>query len=218
MKLFSLLITTILFLAIGVAPASAAGDSKGSSTIKKCKDAQGRWHFGDRAADECERSKVIEMSTQGTKRGEIAAPPTAAELKAQDARAQQAEQEQQKALEQQRRDDVLLSSYGVEQDIIYVRDRKLAQVENAIKTSEGTLAPLRAVLKRMEDQLADETKRGDKAAIAQTTKSVQQTKAQIARHEETIAAKRVEQATIRKQYDQELARYRELKGKAPAKP
>ena len=30
----------------------------GASSIKKCQDATGKWHYGDTAADECARSKV----------------------------------------------------------------------------------------------------------------------------------------------------------------
>lgn len=202
--------------ALVATPVFAAQELGGTSKIRKCQDAQGRWHFGDYAAEECERSKITEMSGQGVKRGEIAAPPTAAELQQQDRQREELERERVKNQEQARRDDVLLSSYGGEQDIIYVRDRKLAQVQAAIKASEDTLTPLRNVLQRMENQLAEETRKGDQKAIAQSQKSVEQTKTQIARHEAIITAKRAEQEAIRKQYEEELARYRELKAKAPA--
>jgi len=36
-----------------------------AAKIKKCKDAEGKWHYGDQAADECERANIIELSTQG---------------------------------------------------------------------------------------------------------------------------------------------------------
>lgn len=207
-----------IILSLVSAAALAATVEKSTATIRKCQDAQGRWHFGDYAAEECERSKVIEMSTQGVKKKEVAAPLTGEQLKQQDAQRAETERERAHAEEQKRRDEVLLSSYGTESDITYVRDRKLAQIEATIQASEGTLAPLRTVLTRMEGQLAEETKKGDQKAIKQTTNSIKQTKDQIARHEATIAAKKAEQVSVRKQYEEELARYRELKRTSAATP
>lgn len=215
MKLLALV--GIVFSLASAGVLAAAGEKPGA-TIRKCQDAQGRWHFGDFAAEECERSKVIEMSTQGVKKKEVAAPLSAEQLRQQDEQRAESERERLRAEEQKRRDEVLLSSYGTESDITYVRDRKLAQIEAAIQASEGTLTPLRTVLARMEKQLDEETKRGDQKAIKQTANSIKQTKDQIARHEATIAAKKAEQVAVRKQYDEELARYRELKRSGVATP
>ena len=44
------------------------------------------------------------------------------------------------------------------------------------------------------------------------------TRNQIARHESAIAVKRQEQEALRKQYTEELERYRELKKKSVAAP
>ena len=178
------------------------------ATIKKCKDATGQWHYGDTAADECAQSKITVMTDEGTTKKVIAAPPTAQELKEREARQEVEEVEHKKADEQARKDALLLSTYGAENDIIYIRDRKIAQVETTIKASEETLKSLRAALTRMEAQAADESKSGvDKS----TTKNIELTKAQIARHEGVIAEKRQEQEALRKQYAEELQRYRELK-------
>ena len=184
------------------------------ATIKKCKDATGRWHYGDTAADECAQSKVTVMTDEGTTKKVIAAPPTAQELKERETRQEIEEVEHKKADEQARKDALLLSTYGAEDDIIYIRDRKIAQVESTIKASEETLKSLRAALARMEAQAVDESKSGvDKS----TAKNIEQSKAQIARHESVIGEKRQEQEALRKQYSDELQRYRELKKQQSAK-
>ncbi len=186
-----------------------------SATIKKCKDAAGQWHYGDTAAAECAQSKITVMTDEGTTKKVIAAPLTTQELKEREAHQEVEEAEHKKADEQARKDALLLSTYGAEDDIIYIRDRKIAQIETAIKASEDTLKSLRAALTRMEAQAADESKRGvDKT----TTKNIEQTKAQIARHEGVIAEKHQEQEALRKQYAEELQRYRELKKQQSAKP
>ena len=194
--------------------AHAAPD--GMSSIKKCQDATGKWHYGDTAAEECSRSKVTVITEKGTTKSVIAAPPTEAELKEREAQRETIEAEQARATERARKDTLLLSTYSVEDDIIYIRDRKIAQIETSVKASEETLKPLRAALARMEAQAADEGK--DAKAAEATTKNIELTRSQIARHEGAIAVKRQEQEVLRKQYAEELARYRELKRKSPALP
>ena len=59
-----------------VVTATDAHAAKGAG-IKKCQDETGKWHYGDTAAEGCAKSKVIVITETGTKRKEIAAPPTA---------------------------------------------------------------------------------------------------------------------------------------------
>src|SRR4030067_3391439 len=184
-----------------------------TSAIKKRQEATGMWHYGDTAAEECAKSKVTVISKKGTTKTVIAAPPTEKELKEREAQRESIEAEQARAAEQRRKDALLLSTYGVEEDIVYIRDRKIAQIEASIKASEQTLKPLRAALARMEAQAAEDGKDPKTAETAK--KNIEMTQAQIARHEAAIALKRQEQETLRQQYAAELERYRELKKKAP---
>lgn len=210
--------TLACLLALGLllsGPGTHAASGK-SSTIKKCQDATGKWHYGDTAAEECARSKVTVITEKGTTKSVIAAPPTEAELKQREAQRETIEAEQARAAEQARKDTLLLSTYGVEDDIIYIRDRKISQVEASIKASEETLKPLRAALARMEAQAVEESK--DPKAAETTARNIETTRNQIARHEGAIAAKRQEQEALRQQYTEELQRYRELKKKAQAAP
>jgi len=89
-------------------------------------------------------------------------------------------------------------------------------VDESIKASEDTLKTLRAALARMEAQAADESK-GNKKADESTVKNIEQTKKQIARHEGVISDKRKEQEALRKQYADEMERYREIKKNQAAK-
>lgn len=201
----ALVVLTITFIGSAVAHA-APQDNTGK--IRKCRDAAGKWHYGDTAAEECARSKITIMSEQGITRREIAPPPTETDLKQ---RAELQEQED-KAKERAKQDELLLSSYAHEADVLYVRDRKLSQIESSIKASEETLKSLRGALARMEAQAADEQKSGK--VSEQTTKGLEQTRAQIGKHEAVIATKKKEQEVVRARAEVDLARYRELK-KAP---
>ncbi len=196
----SLVIATSAWLCSG---ARAAPDTV---KIRKCQDATGKWHYGNSAAEECSKSKVIEMSESGVNRKVIDAPPTESDIK----QREQKELEKQKAAEQAKKDELLLSAYAHEADITYVRDRKIAQLESSVRASEDTLKSLRAALARIEGQATEEQKSG-KGPTESTAKALEQTRSQIAKHEAAIATRRQEQEAVRVQSAAELARYRELK-------
>lgn len=204
---YALALVTTLALG-GTAALGAPKDDPGGK-IRKCQDATGKWHYGDTAAEECAKSKITVMSEHGVTKKEIAPPPSEADLKQ---RALLKEQEE-KAKEQGKQDELLLSSYSHEADILYVRDRKLAQIESSIKASEETLKSLRAAQTRLETQAAEEQKGGK--VSDHTAQGLEQTRAQIAKHESVIAAKKKEQDAVRARAETDLARYRVLK-KAPA--
>lgn len=198
-----------LGLSLVLATANAAG-----TKITKCQDARGKWYYGDTAADACARSKVTEMSEHGTTKREIAAPLTEEQLRARAANREADERKQRELAEGKRRDEILLSSYALEQDIMVVRDRKLGELEASIKASELTLKSLSGALARLEKQAAEDK---DPKLAAENKKALAQTKSQIERHESAIVSKRKEQETVRAQFDSDLERYRQLKsGKAKA--
>lgn len=174
-----------------------------AARIKKCQDQDGMWHYGDRAAAACAKSKVIEMTDKGNTTGEVAAPPTAEELKVFEEQKKREEERKKAEAEQAREDALLLSIYGHENDIIYVRKRKIAQVEHSIKANKETLTTLEKTLERQIKQKAEE-------------KNIEHTRSQIKRVQDAITQKRVEQKEIGAKYDKELIRYREIKANQKA--
>lgn len=180
-----------------------------TTKIKKCQDAEGKWHYGDTAAEECARSKVIELSGQGVKTREIKPPATEEQLESRAREQFAAEEARRQAEEQARRDQQLLATYGHEDDIIYIRDRKLAQIEQTVSAADETIKPLRAALARLHAEVEKARQRGQ--VPKELVNQVGATQAQIIRHEAAIASKRREQEAIRQQAQQDLERYRELK-------
>jgi len=197
-----------LYCALALAAAVCPAQEKDHSRIKKCQDATGRWHYGDTAADACAASKITVINEQGITKKEIAAPPSESDLRAREAELSKRAQ----AEEQAKQDELLLATYSHEADIIYVRDRKLAQLDATIRASQDTLASLRAALVRTEAQAAEEQKAGKPSE--QTAKALEQTRAQIAKHEAAIEAKKQEQQVMRTRAEADLARYRQLKNPA----
>ncbi len=204
MKKISILLAVIAALGLAI-PTFTVEAAK----IKKCQDEQGKWHYGDQAAEECERSNIIELSGEGIKTKEIRAPATEEELAARELEKAEMEAAKKREAEQAKIDRQLLATYGHENDIIYIRDRKLVQIESTIAAATATLNPLRAALARMEKEAAA-AKEGTQAA-KDLKAQVIKTRQQIARHETAMVAKRQEQEVIRAQADADLKRYRELK-------
>ena len=216
----NLSIVTLLLVSVFAAtlPASAADDKKKGQRIKKCQDGAGKWHYGDNADEKCAQSKVIELDSRGNQRKVIAAPLTADELKAREQNREQDAQARKQIEDQQRRDQQLLATYAIEDDIILTRDRKISDVEAQIRASQETLNSLRTSLARLQAQAADE-KRGGKEVSPQTAKTLSNNEAQIAKHEAHVEKMKKDQEGMRTQYQSELERFRELKRKPlPASP
>lgn len=209
-------LSTLLACLLALPLAAAAAD-KAPMRIKKCQDAQGRWHYGDTADEECARSKVIELDTRGIERREIAAPLTEAELKAREQNRAEEEKQKKLAEEQKRHDQQLLASYAIEDDIILTRDRKISEIESQLHASQETLNSLRNSLTRIQAQAADE-QRGGKPVSPQTAKTIANNEAQIAKHEASIQNMKKEEDTVRAQFQADLERFREIKNKQVAPP
>jgi len=200
-----------ILLAVFAAPVQAG-------TIKKCKDASGQWHYGDDAASACAHSKVIEMNSQGLTKDVLEAPPSASDLDEFRKKQMQEEKAKQAAIEQKKRDKTLLDSYAVEEDIIYARDRQVAQLNNSIKSGEETLKSLTAVRDRMRAAATEEKE--TKGAVSKSTEeNLQSAEKQVEQHTNNLAKKRAEIETIKKRFAADITRYRELKSAAkPANP
>ena len=197
-----------LFLTSGVADAS---------TIKKCKDEAGRWHYGDNAAEACAKTKVIVITGGGQTKKVIDAPPSAGELDEFRRKKEEEEAAKKRAEEQRQHDQTLLSTYAHEEDIIYARDRQISELENSIASGEQTLKSLQGVLGRMRTQAQEEQAQSGKVS-EDTAKNLQHSEDQVTRHRENLERKKKEQETIRERYARDLTRYRELKGLKPATP
>ncbi len=204
------LLTLSLLAIFSLAGASAHAGPNDSPRIKKCQDTQGRWHYGDTADAQCKQSKVVEINKQGITTKEIAAPLTPEELKQRELNKSSVEAEKKKADEQARQDQLLLATYGHEDDISFVRDRKIADIEGQMQSSLQTLTSLGNALKRVQAQAAEE-QRGGKPVSEATTKHIANIETQISKHEQYVALKKQEEEATRLQAKKDMERYRELK-------
>jgi hypothetical protein len=204
MKLTSLTsVLTVLALMAALAALPCAAAEK----IKKCQDAEGRWHYGDNAAEECERSKITVIDERGQKVKEVEVPPSAEELAAEKAKREQAEIERERAEQQRVEDQRLLATYDSAQAIIRSRDERIAYFKSQMQINDELLGKLRANLKRLRQQ-----------GGAQSAKNIERTEAQIAEYEAANVQLARDLEEVTRKYNDDLARYQALTGQEETNP
>ena len=148
---FSIQCSIGVMLAVGHAVPVAA-QSSSSSAIKKCQDAEGNWHYGDFAAQECAQAVISELNESGIKVGEDAPPPTEEEIRAREKAKLTASQAAEEEAERRRKDEEVVNIYGSEEIINSTRDRKLAAIDNNVDVTrqikQGIVKDIEALSKR----------------------------------------------------------------------
>lgn len=199
-------------LALVLAVSCIAGPA-GAATISKCQDANGQWHYGDFAAEECAKSKVTHMNAQGLKVGEEAAPLTPEELEERDRRAAEEAEARRIAEEREARRKRIVAIYDSEADIARARDTHLASVDQRMTTEKSILAGLQSRMERLDQRIAEA---GEASPNRETLiEQKQSLDVQVKRFEAALAKSEAERAQIISNYEEEVATYRELTGTGP---
>ena len=125
--------------------------------ITKCKDAEGKWHYGDLAVRECEDSKITTLSERGFIIAEKAAPKTDEELlKIEKEIEKKQAEDNQRELEDKERQR-LLDVYETEDDIDRQRDNQLYSVDSNIAVHNSFLESLNERIVYEEGKFAGAT-------------------------------------------------------------
>jgi hypothetical protein len=197
---------------ISLSPAALAGNTSTPNSgrrVYQWVDSQGITHYGDQIPPEYASQEHRVISPEGVELEHTDAQRTPEQM---------AEEEQKKVDASQRasRDRNLLSSYESVQEIEHLRDQRLALVTDQIKvtgqfldTLNKKMTGLRAASTRfkpysldpnappMTDQLAEDLVRVGSDIITQ---------------EENLREKRSEAATMSRQFESDITRFKELKG------
>ena len=181
--------------------------SQPAYAIKKCKDADGKWHYGDVAVRECENSKITTLSNKGTIKEQKAAPKTAEQLAGEEARRVEREKEAQRKKNEELEKARILSVYETEGDIDRQRDNQLYSVDSNIAVHNTYLESLQNLIahekKKMEVAKSTALKQNyeDKIKEAESNYKIYS--------DEVITLKSQREKIIEK-FDKEKLVYREL--------
>jgi hypothetical protein len=200
-KLFSIALVATLLGLLAASPAYA---------IKKCKDSEGRWHYGDQAVRSCEQSKVTTLTDRGFIKSEKSAPKTEAELKAEEeANASFGEEEKRLKAEQDERNRIL-SVYETEADIDRQRDNQLDSIESNIAVHKAYLKSMQAKIVRTNESMQGAKGKRKEKLEASLSNSQSEVKEFTARLEDLVKQK----DQITKKFAIEKGIYRTLKGES----
>jgi len=196
--------SALLLLTAALPSSQAAAQGR---TTYCCTGDNGRQICSDVLPEQCYGKAYREVNSLGITVKKVEAPLTAEQRAVREAEAKQAREEDLRRREQDRRNRALLATYASEQDIDHVRDRAVADVEKAIKASREKLDEL---LKRKEqlDNEAEFYKK--KSPPPQLQAQMRDNDAEIQAQQTTIETKDKEIEALRKRYDEEKLRYREL--------
>jgi Domain of unknown function (DUF4124) len=188
---------------------SAGATEPSGRKLYKWVDEQGVTHYGDRVPPEyvSQEQHVINARGVETERIEAQRPPE-----------QMAAEEQRRLDAEQRasRDRNLLNTYSSVAEIERLRDQRLALLTDQIKVTGQFLEILNGRLKKLRtSSLHFRPYSGDPKAPPmsdQFAEDLVRVGSDIHTQQENLRARRSEEATMSKQFDSDIARFRELKG------
>jgi len=204
----------VLFAAVLLASSALAANSPQSSTsggrrVYVWVDEQGVTHYGDRIPPEYASQEHRVISGQGVELEHTEAQKTPEQL---------AEEEQKKidAAQRANRDHNLLNTYVSVQEIEHLRDQRLALVSDQIKVTgqfleilNGKMSKLKQSSARFKPYSLDPNAPPMSDQLAEDLVRVG---SDIRTQEENLREKRSEEAIMSKQFENDIARFKELKG------
>lgn len=201
--------TVCVWLTLGVAAGVAHGANGPTTRVYKWVDAQGETHYGDRIPPEYAANEHRLINSQGVELEHTEAQKSPEQLA-------EEERKKQDAAQRAKRDSNLLSTYSSVQEIERLRDQRLALLSDQMKvtgqfldTLNKKMTGLRSASARFKPYSAD-----PKAPpmTDQMAEDLVRVDSDIRTQEQNLREKRSEAAAMSRQFDSDIARYKELKG------
>ena len=215
-----LAVLTIALPFLGNAQPRGAASSSSShaqpSKLYRWTDDKGVVHYGDSIPPEYAKQDRDVLNNQGVsvgfEQGELT-PEQRAEKERKEAEAKQAQAQRE---ESARRDKMLLETYISVSDIEDLRNRRLELLEGQIKVTELYLANLRKRLLTLQDEASNYKPYTDRENAPQVPENlatdISRTVGSINLYEQTLSRTRSSQETVRNSFDNDIRRFKELKG------
>lgn len=195
----------LLLLAITCTGPAIAG-------MYKWVDENGEVHYSDRVPPEAVKQERRAINEQGRTTKIYERARTDEEIATAERRRQIALEERKKAEEQARKDEVLLSTYASEEDMIDVRDGKIESLESLIQLTERRIDSMQRRLQDLTDDAASYERSG-KPVPKMLAQQIEQVREQTSENQAFIVVKREEQKAISEKFNQDITRFRQLKNK-----
>jgi hypothetical protein len=201
----------MLQLAAVVALAAATITPAGAAGKFKCwTNAEGVRECGESVPPEFSQEGHEVLNTKGDVVSEKERAKTPEEMEEAKKLAAIEKEKKEKEAEAKRQDAILLQTYTRVEDLERVRDEQILSIESTIKVTNARSDKIKTDLdKRVAAAAAEE--RAGKAPNEKLLANIESLKQQLANNDEFVTKKKTEQETIRADYDQRIARFKELK-------
>lgn len=210
---------TLLFFIVLALPTTMIATAASAASLYRWVDEKGEVHYTDSVPPEYAQKERRELNKQGVTVNQVEKAKSQEQLaqeqhdKEEAARKLEAEKKQRK-LEQQRNRQ-LLDTYASEQDIIAARERNLLTLDGTISFSQTTLEKLHATLDQLNKNL---TSAANDNARKKIQANIDMTTQQITDMKTFIKGKKNARDDLAKKFDEDLARFREIKASETNKP
>lgn len=177
--------------------------------IYTCVDSKGRRLTADRPIAECIDREQRELNASGTLKRKIGPSLTAQERAAEEAKARQAAEERNRLLEEKRRNRALLARYPDKATHDRERAAALARANAAIETAQKNTEQLVTDRKRLDTELEFYRKDPSKVPV-KLKREIEENEEHTRAQQRFIGNQDGEKRRINAQFDEELAKLREL--------
>jgi hypothetical protein len=208
--------TLLVFAALALQTSAHAQRQQEGTRLYRWVDDKGVVHYGDSVPPEYANRDRNILNSQGVavgfQEGEVTAEERAA-IARREAAAEAARAEKEEVA---RRDRMLLQTYLTVADIEDLRDRRLELLESQIKVTELYLNNLRKRLVGLQAEAGAFKPYTTDPNAPQIPENlaldISRTAASINLYEQTLARTRNDQTALRSSFNNDIARFRELKG------
>jgi hypothetical protein len=187
----------------------AASVANNGRVVYKWVDEQGVTHYGDHIPPEYAAQEQHVINSQGVEINRLEAQKTPEQLAADDQKRAEAEQNR-------NRDRNLLNTYGSVQEIERLRDQRVTLLSDQIKVTSQFLEVLNGRLKKLRaGSLSYKPYSSDPKAPAmpdQFAEDLVRLDNDIRTQQQNLSEKHSEETTMSKQFESDIARFKELKG------
>jgi Domain of unknown function (DUF4124) len=198
----------LCFSALMAAAAVAGGAPGNGRVLYKWIDSQGVTHYGDRVPPEYAGQEQHIINSQGVEVSHQDAQKSAEQLAADEKRRQDQE-------DRLNRDRNLLSAYASVGEIERIRDQRLTLVSDQIKVTTQFLENLNGRMKKMRvNAMHFKPYNADPKAPSmpdQVAEDLVRLSNDIHTQEQNLEQKRGEESTMKKQFENDIDRFKELK-------
>ena len=206
----------MFLIAALVLPSDSNAQRQDGGRLYRWVDKNGVVQYGDSIPPEYANADRDVLNRQGVRVGFEEGEITPEERAVLNQRQADEDQRRQAQLEVSRRDHMLLQAYSTVSDIEELRDRRLELLESQIKVTELYLTNLRKRLVGLQEEASDfkpYTTRSDAPQIpANLALDISRTTGSINIYEQTLSRTRADQRALRTSFDNDIERFRELKG------